>query len=126
MSEEEFIKLMKEYDIIEMGYQNKNGEISIKLGSDGSYKVRKSLSNIEHIIKSKEIGFINLVKNGKQYVQIGDYVKEGQILAYINTRIQEEIEVRSDIEGKIKEVFVENNDVVDYGKKLFLIESEIK
>ena len=54
------------------------------------------------------------------YVQVGDKVKKGQVLAIVEAmKLMNEIE--SDFEGTIEEVLVENGAAVEYGQPLFVI-----
>lgn len=55
------------------------------------------------------------------YVSVGDTVKKGQVLCIIEAmKLMNEIE--SDLDGKIVEMLVENNQPVEYGEILFLVE----
>ena len=54
------------------------------------------------------------------YVQVGDKVKKGQVLAIVEAmKLMNEIE--SDFDGEIVEIYVENGPPVEYGQKLFRI-----
>ena len=54
------------------------------------------------------------------YVQVGDKVKKGQVLAIVEAmKLMNEIE--SDFGGEIAEIYVENGQPVEYGQKLFRI-----
>ncbi len=54
------------------------------------------------------------------YVQVGDMVKKGQVLAIVEAmKLMNEIE--SDFDGEIAEIYVENGKPVEYGQKLFRI-----
>ena len=55
------------------------------------------------------------------FVDIGDTVKKNQTLCIIEAmKLMNEIE--SDVEGVLKEIFVENGKPVEYGQKLFAIQ----
>lgn len=55
------------------------------------------------------------------FVSVGDTVKKGQTLAIIEAmKLMNEIE--SEWDGKITEIFVENEQAVEYGQPLFRIE----
>ena len=52
------------------------------------------------------------------YVQVGDKVKKGQVLAIVEAmKLMNEIE--SDFDGEIAEIYVENGQPVEYGQKHF-------
>ena len=54
------------------------------------------------------------------YVQVGDKVKKGQVLAIVEAmKLMNEIE--SDFDGTVAEICVENGESVEYGKILFRI-----
>ena len=54
------------------------------------------------------------------FVNIGDSVKEGQVLAIVEAmKLMNDIE--SDYAGTVAEVLVENGDTVEYGQPLFVI-----
>ena len=55
------------------------------------------------------------------YVEVGDVVKKGQVLCIIEAmKLMNEIE--SEAAGKVVEALVDNNQPVEYGQPLFLIE----
>jgi oxaloacetate decarboxylase alpha subunit len=55
------------------------------------------------------------------YVEVGDIVRKGQVLCIIEAmKLMNEIE--SEAAGKIVQVLVENNQPVEYGQPLFIIE----
>jgi oxaloacetate decarboxylase alpha subunit len=55
------------------------------------------------------------------YVEVGDIVKKGQVLCIIEAmKLMNEIE--SEAAGKIVQVLVENNQPVEYGQPLFVVE----
>jgi oxaloacetate decarboxylase alpha subunit len=54
------------------------------------------------------------------YVEVGDYVKKGQVLCIIEAmKLMNEIE--SEHEGRIVEILVKNEQPVGYGEELFLV-----
>ena len=55
------------------------------------------------------------------YVEVGDVVKKGQVLCIIEAmKLMNEIE--SEAAGKVVQALVENNQPVEYGQPLFIIE----
>lgn len=59
-------------------------------------------------------------EDAKPYVQVGDQVKKGQVLAIVEAmKLMNEIE--SDYAGTVKQVLVSNEEVVEYGQPLFVI-----
>lgn len=60
-------------------------------------------------------------EDAEAFVKVGDLVKKGQTLAIIEAmKLMNEIE--SECDGKITEIFVENNEAVEFGQPLFRIE----
>ncbi|NLP45631.1 MAG: acetyl-CoA carboxylase biotin carboxyl carrier protein [Epulopiscium sp.] len=58
--------------------------------------------------------------NSPPFVQVGDRVKKGDILCIIEAmKLMNEID--SDMEGEVVEIFVENEQFVEYGQPLFRI-----
>ncbi len=70
----------------------------------------------EEIIKSQNVGEIKLIKTEKNIE-----VSKGMVLAKINT-IGLETDIKSPVNGILKEILVVDNSPVDYGKSLFVIE----
>ena len=70
----------------------------------------------EEIVKSQTVGEIKLIKTEKNIE-----VSKGMVLAKINT-IGLETDIKSPVNGILKEILVVDNSPVDYGKPLFVIE----
>ena len=74
------------------------------------------------VVKSPLVGTFYCAPNvdAKPYVQLGDVVKKGQVLGIVEAmKLMNEIE--SEFEGEIKEILVENEQMVEYGQPLFVI-----
>ena len=55
------------------------------------------------------------------YVQVGDSVKEGQVLCIIEAmKLMNEIE--AEVSGVVRDILVKNAEPVEYGQTLFIIE----
>lgn len=75
-----------------------------------------------NIVKSPLVGtfYAAPAEDAEAFVQIGDRVKKGQTLAIVEAmKLMNDIE--SEYEGVIREVFVKNGDMVEYGQPLFSI-----
>jgi len=75
------------------------------------------------VVKSPIVGtfYRAPAPDANPYVEIGDIVKEGQVLCIIEAmKLMNEIE--SEISGKIVDILVKNAEPVEYGQELFLIE----
>ena len=85
---------------------------------------RESLEDSE-TIKSTMVGtfYRSSSPDAPPYVNVGDIVKEGDVVCIIET-MKIINEVKSDKNGKIIDILVENGHPVEYGQPLFLIERE--
>jgi acetyl-CoA carboxylase biotin carboxyl carrier protein len=59
-------------------------------------------------------------KDAKPFVTVGSHVKKGDKLCIIEA-MKVMNEITSPYDGTVKEILVNDNDVVDFGKKLFVI-----
>ncbi|PWM32121.1 MAG: acetyl-CoA carboxylase biotin carboxyl carrier protein [Clostridiales bacterium] len=75
-----------------------------------------------HIIKAPLVGmFYNSPSPEEEpFVRVGETVKKGQVIGIIEA-MKLMNEVTSDRDGTVKEIFVENGQVVEYGQPLFSI-----
>ena len=56
----------------------------------------------------------------ERYVRVGDPVRKGQILGIVEAmKLMNEIE--SEFDGTVKEIYMENEQMVEYGQPMFLI-----
>ncbi len=58
------------------------------------------------------------MENEAPFVQVGDTVRKGDVICIIES-MKLMNEIRSDEEGIVEEICVENNEVVDFGRVLF-------
>ena len=75
-----------------------------------------------NIVKSPMVGtfYSKSSPTSEPFVKIGSKVKKGDTLCIIEAmKLMNEIE--SEFDGEIAEILVKDNDLVDYGKPLFLI-----
>lgn len=76
-----------------------------------------------HIVKSPMVGtfYRSASPGSKAFVEVGHSVKVGQTLCIIEAmKILNQIE--ADKSGKITQILVDNNEPVEYGQPLFVIE----
>mgnify|MGYP005851447867 CR=1 FL=1 len=72
-------------------------------------------------VVSNWVGIVRRLKNGKPLVQVGDKVRQGQTLCWIDT-LGVQNEVRSPVAGRIVEIFVEDGQAVEFGQQIMLVE----
>jgi len=140
----EIIRIFKESDIAKLELSTK--DFKIKLSKFGEFQAVPtiSLSNLQptqatqeapkvevkeekniHIIKSPLVGtFYRAPAPGaKPFVEVGSRVKKGDVLCIIEAmKIMNE--VKSDVDGVVEEILVENGQPVEYGQPLFKIRLE--
>ena len=75
-----------------------------------------------NIVKSPLVGtFYNAQSpDAEPYVRIGDKVSKGQILGIVEA-MKLMNEITSEYDGTVKEILVENEQMVEYGQPLFVI-----
>jgi len=86
-------------------------------------QLRERKNNL-HYITSPMVGTFYRAPDptSPPFVEIGDPVKKSQTLCIIEAmKLMNEIE--SDVEGILKEVYVENGKSIEYGQKLFAIQT---
>ena len=73
-------------------------------------------------VKSPLVGvfYAAPAENAEPYVSVGESVKKGQVLCIIEAmKLMNEIE--SECDGIVKEVLVENGEMVEFGQPLFIV-----
>lgn len=76
-----------------------------------------------NVVKSPLVGTFYRASSpdSEPFVKVGDTVKRGQVLAIVEAmKLMNEIE--SEFDGTVKEILVENEQMVEYGQALFVIE----
>lgn len=75
-----------------------------------------------HHINSPIVGIVYLAPspNDKPFVQVGDFVKKGQVICIVEAmKIMNEI--KSDVDGYVQSVLVQNEMVVEYNQPIIAI-----
>lgn len=75
-----------------------------------------------NIVKCPLVGtfYVAPSEDAPAYVQVGDTVKKGQVLGIVEAmKLMNEIE--SEYDGVVKEIYVQNEESVEYGQPLFRI-----
>ena len=82
-------------------------------------EIKKAEGNV---VKSPLVGTFYSASSpdSAQFVKVGDTVKKGQVLGIVEAmKLMNEIE--SEFDGVVKEIQIENEQVVEYGQPLFVI-----
>lgn len=143
----ELMELMRQMEVSELEIERSGARVRIKTGRPqaepaaqapgGSPALAASAArNAEQpavpapqpergaLVKSPIVGtfYRSASPDGPNYVEVGDVVKQGQILCIVEAmKLMNEIE--SEVDGRVLEVLVENARPVEYGQSLFRIES---
>lgn len=90
-------------------------------GGDQSDEVAHPPSPSYVPIVSSWVGIVRRQHNGKPLVQVGDTVRKGQTVCWIDA-LGVRNEVRAPESGRIVEIFVEDGQSVEFGQQLMLLE----
>ena len=110
--------------------KNENVEISTKAMKSSIQDVKKEESELEQssnentgkIVNSPMVGTFYIKPNpsANPYVEVGKKVNKGDVLCIIEAmKLMNEIE--SEFDGEIAEIFIKDDEAVEYGKALFRI-----
>ena len=137
----QLIEKISESSLTKFGYEEEGIKISMEVGCPNNASVAeytmpvvastpvpvqvsesKEILIEGKIIKSPLVGifYIASSENADPYVAVGDIVKKGQTLAIVEAmKLMNEIEAEMD--GKIAEIYVDNQQAIEYGQPLFRI-----
>ena len=103
--------------------QNENKKnTNIKKVTDSSNKITVA-QNLETSLKSPLVGtaYLSPEPGSKQFIEIGQNVKIGQVLLIIEA-MKTMNEIVADRNGTVKKIYVKNETPVEFGEPLVLIE----
>ena len=119
LKKEEMAEIKVRYGKVKLTLKNDEA-VSNKAETTSVTKVEQKTPEVptinEEVVKSQNVGEIKLIKTEKNIE-----VSKGMVLAKINT-IGLETDIKSPVNGILKEILVVDNSPVDYGKPLFVIE----
>lgn len=81
-----------------------------------------SLPDNMYVVKSPIVGtfYDSPSPDADKYVKVGDSVKSGEVLCIVEAmKIMNEI--KTDVDGEIHEILVENEDIVEYDQPLMIV-----
>lgn len=128
----EIIKIIGESQLTEISIEEKEFKLFIKkpkLVLEGSTEEVEETEEAEEIVIAKEVKEIKSENVGKFYfidkgekpmITIGMIVKKDQKVGYVEA-IGIKTDIKSEFDGKIKEILVKNGEVAEYGKVLVTI-----
>lgn len=134
---EELSNLLDVFNLTEISYQDGDFSVSVSRAAKGTAKAASQLINSDsdkdnvepdflndpRAIKSPMVGTIYLQPEpgANSFVKKGDQVKSGQTLLIIEA-MKTMNPIESTLQGKVVHILVENEQAVEFGQPLMLIE----
>ena len=139
---EALLKLMREYKVGEIAYEDEGLSVTVTMGGSGAPAVAMApvaaapvahaapeaapaaapAAQKGHVVKSPMVGtFYRSAKPGTPaFVEVGTKVKVGQVLCILEAmKLMNELE--SDVAGTVAEIYLANASPVQFGQDLFRI-----
>jgi acetyl-CoA carboxylase biotin carboxyl carrier protein len=133
----ELTKLLKELNLTEISYKEGDFAVSVSRGNiqtvsqasssetkvDSTNKQEKNYKNDPRAIKAPMVGTVYLQPEpgANKFVNRGDQIKSGQTLMVIEA-MKTMNPIESNLQGKLTKILVENEQAVEFGQPLMLIE----
>ena len=133
----ELTKLLKELNLTEISYKEGDFAVSVSRGNiqavsqtapsetkvDSTNKQETNYKNDPRAIKAPMVGTVYLQPEpgANKFVNMGDQVKSGQTLMVIEA-MKTMNPIESNLQGKLTKILVENEQAVEFGQPLMLIE----
>ena len=131
----ELVEILDEMNLSSLSYQK--GDVSISVSRSVLTSVERSINNEEptdqtvdvdykndpRVIKSPMVGTVYLQPEpgAGLFVNVGDSITTGQTLLIIEA-MKTMNPIESSLQGKITKIFVQNEEAVEFGQPLMLIE----
>ena len=131
----ELVEILDEMKLSALSYQK--GGVSISVSRGALAPVEKATNNDEtinktealdykndpRVIKSPMVGTVYLQPEpgAKLFVEMGDSITTGQTLLIIEA-MKTMNPIESNLQGKITKIFVQNEEAVEFGQPLMLVE----
>ena len=131
----ELVEILDEMKLSALSYQK--GDVSISVSRGALATVEKATNNDETINKTEELYYKNdprVIKSpmvgtvylqpepgAKLFVEMGDSITTGQTLLIIEA-MKTMNPIESNLQGKITKIFVQNEEAVEFGQPLMLVE----
>ena len=133
----ELVKILDELELTELSYKDENFSITVSKASKGNFLAdqrqdnntspqeskENNYKNDPRAIKSPMVGTVYLQPEpgANKFVNVGDQVKNGQTVLIIEA-MKTMNPIESSLQGKVITVLVENEQAVEFGQPLMLIE----
>ena len=133
----ELVDILDEMKLTELSYKKGDVSISVSKGVTGSTVISNSTEidpsptkdasvdyrNDPRVIKSPMVGTVYLQPEpgASKFVNEGDSVSSGQTLLIIEA-MKTMNPIESNLQGKILKIFVQNEEAVEFGQPLMLVE----
>ena len=133
----ELVKILDELELTELSYKDENFSITVSKASKGNFLADQRQDNITSPQESKENNYKNdprAIKSpmvgtvylqhepgANKFVNVGDQIKNGQTVLIIEA-MKTMNPIESSLQGKVIKVLVENEQAVEFGQPLMLIE----
>ena len=131
----ELVEILDEMKLSTLSYQK--GDVSISVSRGTVAPLVKATNNDEPINKTEELDYKNdprVIKSpmvgtvylqpepgAKLFVEMGDSITTGQTLLIIEA-MKTMNPIESNLQGKITKIFVQNEEAVEFGQPLMLVE----
>lgn len=117
------MKTDKQSKVVVQKQESVSKEIQSVAIADAEPAEQKEIKKAEgNVVKSPLVGTFYSASSpdSAPFVKVGDTVKKGQVLGIVEAmKLMNEIE--SEFDGVVKEIQIENEQVVEYGQPLFVI-----
>ena len=133
----ELVKILDELELTELSYKDENFSITVSKASKGNFLTdqrqdnntspqesrENNYKNDPRAIKSPMVGTVYLQPEpgANKFVNVGDQIKNGQTVLIIEA-MKTMNPIESSLQGKVIKVLVENEQAVEFGQPLMLIE----
>jgi oxaloacetate decarboxylase alpha subunit len=129
----EVVEIAESWGLQEIEISKGTARIKIKKAQSASCVSKESTSAVTTLSKDKENNYHKIVAplkgtfyrrpspDAPPYVEVSDYIKPNQTLALIEA-MKLFNEIKSDVEGRVHRILIEDGTKVEKGQELFLIE----
>lgn len=126
------MSILDETDVTEISLESEGTKVLLKKDMFAKKAKIEETVVIEQKEEKEELDLRELIslnvgrfflgdKKGNPVVKIGDSLKEGQIVGYIEA-IGVRTEVKSDVEGILKEMIINDGETTEFGQILMIVE----